>query len=1081
MYKKEIVIVICIFIFLLGFLSYTGAFNFDISNNVGINLATIDSVYANSTSPMNFSSFDLTCFATAISDGENVDYNGFWYKDGVQQFYEWNQTIDAENANDGGYDVAVDSNNNIIVAGYNYIAPAYGQLFDFWILKYNVSGNLQWSTKFGQEGYDISYGVAVDSQDNIIIVGTYNDELSVVKFNNSGDLLWNKTIGGGYTPVFGETNKPVDIAIDLNSNIIVTGTNNSKMWLIKLNASGTNLWNVSEGSGARDQEETGQDVTVDSENNIIVTGKTNSYGAGGYDIWVIKYNSDGAYLWNNTFGTNKQEQGRGIAVDSNDNIFVTGFTSSYGAGNNDTIVIKYNSSGSQVWYSLAGTTNNEEGETIIIDSQGEIFVSGRNNINTGTDIGTIFTFKLNSSGNQVWNNTFDDSSYNNPRGQGVVVDSNDNLIITGRTGSYGSLSVSDIFLVKYYGFNLSNQIQGNQILIKTLDNSYTSAGDNWTCQIRAYNGTNYTSYTESSSLNIKNENCGTYTCYCGSSVNSNLNLDQNLDCTNNALNISNSNIIIDCQGYQISGNTAGIGFNSTDQHNLTIRNCNISGFENGILISNSSHNNITNNSLVNNIVAIYISPSENNSISKNEFYFNDDVIILVSSNTSNVGSNNFHNNSLLVINISSDSYNNTFNNNTFCYNYFRIPVYNTTNNINITNSTFCIFPLNPTNSTYLASLTYNFNINATNSLYKTSTNCSLYINDIIKASNKSLVINNKKTSLLAQLGSSDGNYNWSVNCTDDYNNTATSGIYWFSVDRTNPNPTLSISNSVIALYGSNIITCSGTDNFDSSPTTSLSILKPNNELFINPNMPFTDTGISGTYSLTCQIIDDAGNSATTTSTFQVNNYPGSIAGSNGGSGDNSGLLSKTTTQKIIPLASGSGKIIVNVGNQEISVYQINIDHSSTIENAKIKIDIGQTENIDNKEVYQINTITSENFEQSQINQAQAFFKINRSWIVKNNISIDSISLYQKNSPWRPLETEYVKSDMKYYYFKSNLKELNPVAVVGEIIQPEKITITEESYHITIPPIIKKLKIPIIISIIILLLLTSYRFIYQNKK
>ena len=236
MYKKEIVIVICIFIFLLGFLSYTGAFNFDISNNVGINLATIDSVYANSTSPMNFSSFDLTCFATAISDGENIDYNGFWYKEGVQQFYYKNITEGGANFDyvDWYNHLVLDSSDNIYVASYTNTSGAGG--YDVWLLKYDPNFNLYWNVTIGGIGDDQADGINIDS------------------------------IG-----------------------------------------------------------------------NIIVTGYTESEGAGGTDVWTVKYDSDGNYLWNATIGGAGADYGLDILTDSSDNIYIGGYTWSFGNGFSDLV------------------------------------------------------------------------------------------------------------------------------------------------------------------------------------------------------------------------------------------------------------------------------------------------------------------------------------------------------------------------------------------------------------------------------------------------------------------------------------------------------------------------------------------------------------------------------------------------------------------------------------------------------------------------------------------------------------------------------------------------------------------------
>ena len=90
----------------------------------------------------------------------------------------------------------------------------------------------------------------------------------------------------------------------------------------------------------------GTAVAIDSADNIIVTGRTTSDGAGGLDVLIAKYNSAGALQWDRTLGGTGSEIGNAVAIDSADNIIVVGHTYSDGAGGNDVLTAKLPADGS---------------------------------------------------------------------------------------------------------------------------------------------------------------------------------------------------------------------------------------------------------------------------------------------------------------------------------------------------------------------------------------------------------------------------------------------------------------------------------------------------------------------------------------------------------------------------------------------------------------------------------------------------------------------------------------------------------------------------------------------------------------
>jgi len=128
------------------------------------------------------------------------------------------------------------------------------------------------------------------------------------------------------------------------------------------------------------------DVTIDGSGNVIITGESYSdldgnTNSGGMDLFVIKYNSSGTKQWSKLFGTSSFEGGSGIATDSSDNIYLTGNTEGgldgqTNSGSNDIYLIKLNSSGTNQWTKLLGTSGQDRGEKVATDSSDNIYVVG---------------------------------------------------------------------------------------------------------------------------------------------------------------------------------------------------------------------------------------------------------------------------------------------------------------------------------------------------------------------------------------------------------------------------------------------------------------------------------------------------------------------------------------------------------------------------------------------------------------------------------------------------------------------------------------------------------------------------------
>jgi uncharacterized delta-60 repeat protein len=357
----------------------------------------------------------------------------------------WLSTLGGSSS-DVGNSVKVDSAGNIYTVGSTESAGAGGS--DLLLAKYNPGGAIQWQRVLGGAGSDGGLSVALDSANNVYVLGSTtsagagNDDFLIAKYNSAGTIQWQRVLGGA-TFEFAAS-----IAIDSAGDVYVLGSTNSTgagnydFLLAKYNSSGTIQWQrILGGIGA----EFGSSVAIDSANNVYVLGRTGtSPGLGAFDFLIAKYNSSGTIQWQRRFGGGDSDIGLSVALDSANNVYVLGFTASAGAGNDDFLIAKYDSSGTVQWQRVLGGANNERGQSVALDSANNVYVLGFTD-STGAGGDDFLIAKYNSSGTIQWQRVLGGSG--SDRGNSIAIDSAGNLHLLGYTASAGAGS-NDFLLAK---------------------------------------------------------------------------------------------------------------------------------------------------------------------------------------------------------------------------------------------------------------------------------------------------------------------------------------------------------------------------------------------------------------------------------------------------------------------------------------------------------------------------------------------------------------------------------------------------------------------------------------------------------
>lgn len=404
---------------------------------------------------------------------------------------QWTKQL-GTSSNDSGTGVILDSLNNIYVTG-----STEGELNgntnsgedDVFLIKYTLNGVKQWTQQLGTSSIDRGFGVTVDSSDNTYVMGytlggidkninSGNDcafppctDIFLLKYTPDGIKQWAQQFGTS------KQDSGSGMTVDSSNNIYITGNTRGELdgnnflggydiFIVKYNSGGTRKWTQQMGGYPfEDTNDVGHGVTVDSSNNIYVTGWTEggldgNINSGEYDMFLLKYNSDGVKQWTQQLGTALNDIGFRVTADLSDNIYVTGTTDggldgNFNSGGYDIFLVKYNSSGLKKWTQQLGTSSDDLGTDLRVDSSDNIYLTGTTegglDGNTNSGKKDIFLVKYNSDGVKQWTQQLGTSS--NDWATGMKLDSSDNIYLTGTTeGGFDGNTNSgkkDIFLVKF--------------------------------------------------------------------------------------------------------------------------------------------------------------------------------------------------------------------------------------------------------------------------------------------------------------------------------------------------------------------------------------------------------------------------------------------------------------------------------------------------------------------------------------------------------------------------------------------------------------------------------------------------------
>lgn len=315
------------------------------------------------------------------------------------------------------------------------------------------------SVNAGTGDYSDRFNKVVSDNNNHLIAagytirqGNYRDFL-VVKYDAAGNVVWVQTENGD-----GNGNDEViDVACDFSGNVYVTGyaddgNSNNDYLTVKYDANGVKQWEMIYNNLSAFQDDVPTGIAVDFSGNVYVTGKSEAFSGTNIhnDYLTVMYSTSGAQQWTARYArvANGKDEAAGIALDASGNVFVTGRSSN--GGDDDFATIKYNPSGVQQWAQIFDRGYGDDRATsLVVDVNNNVVVTGRAENSDGND--DYYTIKYNNNGILKWQKVYNGVGNDNDRALCIATDFDASIYITGQSDVDLSTSIRDydIVTIKY--------------------------------------------------------------------------------------------------------------------------------------------------------------------------------------------------------------------------------------------------------------------------------------------------------------------------------------------------------------------------------------------------------------------------------------------------------------------------------------------------------------------------------------------------------------------------------------------------------------------------------------------------------
>jgi hypothetical protein len=310
------------------------------------------------------------------TDSFGAGYSDFWLiKTDAYGNVEWNKTYGGESP-DHAYALIETPDGGFALAGY--ITSLAGE-YDFWLVKTDEYGNEQWNRTYRGTNCEQAYCLVETSDGGFAIAGDTGQltfaivgdaDFWLVKTDASGNVEWNQTYGGTESENLRSLVVTSDGGYALAGYTDSSGAEHHNFWLVKTDAYGNMEWNQTYGGAERT---VANSIVEASDGGFAIAGNIFDNSR---EIWLVKTDASGNMEWNQTYGGPTNEYASALVVTSDGGYAIAGVTDSFGAGYSDFWLVKTDAYGNVEWNRTYGGADYEWAHCVLEASDGGFALAG---------------------------------------------------------------------------------------------------------------------------------------------------------------------------------------------------------------------------------------------------------------------------------------------------------------------------------------------------------------------------------------------------------------------------------------------------------------------------------------------------------------------------------------------------------------------------------------------------------------------------------------------------------------------------------------------------------------------------------
>lgn len=319
-----------------------------------------------------------------------------------QYTFDWAKTYGGD-AWDEAFSMVETAQGDLVICGYTKSQEKH-----LWIIKIDENGNSLWGRTFKAKPVSEGRDILIGRDSCIVAVGysikpfEYSADLWIVKLNQNGEKLWDKTYGGVAEESANAVTETYDGGYVMAGMTTTTIDFQEDAWILKVDSAGEKLWDKTLGGSKADNA---NDIIETSDKGLAACGMTSSRGQGFKSIWVAKMDSAGNDLWDNVYRVNEWDVATSLVEGLDGYIYVTGYTRTYSVIDYDVVLLKLDQQGNLIWQKVFSWGRWDQATSISTTFDNGIVVAGFSR--SGKVLSSDFAVtKFDADGNTLWQNIF---------------------------------------------------------------------------------------------------------------------------------------------------------------------------------------------------------------------------------------------------------------------------------------------------------------------------------------------------------------------------------------------------------------------------------------------------------------------------------------------------------------------------------------------------------------------------------------------------------------------------------------------------------------------------------------------------